>query len=115
MKAQLGRVVFFVRDAALLAEWYRDTFGLTIKYDGLDSGWIELDAGGACSLALHTIHDPEPSSAEIGFVVDDVEATRKQLAAKGVKMHDEVCTWRHYEYCKGRDPQGNTFQIINSD
>ena len=113
MKPTLARVVFFVRDAATLAEWYRDVFGLTTKYDGLDQGWIELDAGGSCTLALHTLDDPEPAHAEIAFAVNNVEATRQELIGKGVDMHDEVLTWRHYQYCKGKDPEGNIFQIIN--
>lgn len=113
MKPILARIVFFVRDAASLAEWYREVFGLTTKYDGLDEGWVELDAGGFCTLALHTVDRPEPAHAEIAFEVDDVEATRQKLIDKGVDMHHEVLTWRHYQYCKGNDPQGNVFQIIN--
>ena len=113
MTCQFGRVVYYVRDAAALAQWYRDTFGLTTKYDGLDEGWIELDAGGSCSLAFHTVENPEPSTTEMAFVVDDVEATRQRLISGGVDMHDKVLSWRHYKYCKGRDPEGNNFQIIN--
>ena len=113
MKPTLTRIVLFVRDAASLAEWYQDVFGLTTKYDGLDQGWIELDAGGSCTLALHTLDGREPTHTEIAFAVDNVEATRKELVGKGVDMHDEVLTWRHYQYCKGKDPQGNIFQIIN--
>ena len=113
MKPTLARIVFFVRDAATLAQWYRDVFGLTTKYDGLDQGWIELDAGDTCTLALHTLENPEPTLTEIAFAVNDVEATRQELIGKGVDMHDEVLTWRHYQYCKGKDPEGNVFQIIN--
>ena len=113
MKPTLARVVLFVRDAAALAEWYRDVLGLTTKYDGLDQGWIELDAGDSCTLALHTIDDPKPSHMEIAFAVKDVEATRLELVGKGVDMHREVLTWRHYQYCKGKDLEGNIFQIIN--
>jgi catechol-2,3-dioxygenase len=80
MKPVLARIVLYVRDAASLAEWYRDVLGLTTKYDGLDEGWIELDAGGACTLALHTLDVSKPSHTEIAFVVDDVEATRQDLA-----------------------------------
>ena len=113
MKPALARIVFFVRDAASLGQWYRDVFGLTTKFDGLDQGWIELDAGGPCTLALHTLENAGPSTAEIAFAVDDVEAARQELTGKGVEMHEEVLTWRHYQYCKGKDPQGNIFQIIN--
>jgi len=55
----------------------------------------------------------EPTHAEIAFSVDDVEAMRQELIGKGIDMHDEVLTWRHYQYCKGKGPQGNIFQIIN--
>ena len=113
MKPALARIVFYVRDAASLGQWYRDVFGLTTKFDGLGQGWIELDAGGPCTLAMHTLENAEPSTAEIAFAVDNVKATRQELIGKGVDMHDEVLTWRHYQYCKGKDPQGNIFQIIN--
>lgn len=113
MTSLLGRIVYFVKDAPALAEWYRDHFGLVIKYDGLDEGWIELDSGSGCTLAFHTVDKPEPSTAEIAFVVNDVEATRQRLISKGIDMHNQVLSWRHYQYCKGRDPEGNIFQIIN--
>ncbi len=113
MTSPLGRIVYYVRDAAALAQWYRDTFGLATKYDGLDEGWIELDAGGSCTLAFHAVDNPQSSTAEIAFVVSDVETTRQRLIANGIEMHDKVLSWRHYHYCKGRDPEGNIFQITN--
>lgn len=113
MTFRFGRIVYYVRDASALAAWYRDTFGFTTKYDGLDEGWIELDLGGSCTLALHTVENPQPSTTELAFVVSDLEVTRQRLIASGIDMHDKVLRWRHYQYCKGRDPEGNVFQIIN--
>ena len=98
MKPTLARIVFFVRDAASLAEWYRGVFGLTTNYDGLDQGWIELDAGGSCTLALHTLDGPEPAHAEIAFAVDDVEATRQELIGKGGDEGSGSC-WRQWGSC----------------
>lgn len=115
MEFSLGRIVVFVNDARALADWYRQTFGFETKYDGLEEGWIELDTGGDCTLALHSLDDPEPPRSEVAFAVDDVESTRKSLAEKGVEINDEIYTWRHYQYCKGRDPEGNIFQIVNKE
>ena len=114
MAFRLGRIVYYAKDAAALAHWYRDTFDLATKFDGLEEGWVELDSGGSCTLAFHTVDNPEPSTAEIAFAVDDVEETRQRLASAGIDIHDEVIAWRHYQYCKGRDPEGNVFQIINA-
>ncbi|MGI9239272.1 MAG: VOC family protein [Verrucomicrobiales bacterium] len=113
MKPQLARVVCYVRDVANLAEWYCETFDLEIKFDAREDGWIELEGSNGCSLAFHTIGDPSPACTEIAFVVSDIGEARRQLAAKGIDIVGEIMSWRHYQCCKGRDPEGNTFQLIN--
>ena len=76
MTAQLGRIVYFVRDAAALAEWYRDTFGLATKYDGLDEGWIvrwEMEGGKRFWIRIRfqvwkTFHKAQRNDRQVSFM-----------------------------------------------
>ncbi len=53
MKPSLARIVFFVRDAASLAEWYRDVFGLTTTYGAIVKSCVP-----SSELSGSFLHDP---------------------------------------------------------
>ncbi len=94
--------------------FYGDTPGLPRASE--DAGWPEFQLGENVSLYLI---DPTnigqqfegPHTASIALRVADVEATRAELAERGVAFHGEtfdtgVCHMAHFT-----DPDGNVFML----
>lgn len=68
--------------------------------------------GSTCSIALTSaVHQMAPGSIEgLQMVVDDAEASRKALAARGVEASDvEVFPWGNFVFFK--DPDGNGWAL----
>src|SRR5688572_31547325 len=98
---RLHQVILFAVDVPRLQRFYVDVLGLRPLDEPATPGWVRLDAGG-CLLALHAI--PAPIAAKIAisdpprvraetpikltFHVDDVEAKRAELAARGAGMQE---------------------------
>ena len=119
MEAKLMRVMLLVKDVPALAAFYRDVLGCKIMGE-IDPEWTEVDAGG-CAVALHSWDSTQTQRGRPGvkivFGVADVEATRRELVAKGVTM-GQVAKGHEPKYaglriCDGYDPEGNWFQISN--
>jgi len=68
--------------------------------------------GSACSIALTSgAHQMTPGSIEgLQMVVDDAEASRKELAQRGVEVSEvEVFPWGSFVFF--RDPDGNGWAL----
>src|SRR5579859_4640636 len=68
--------------------------------------------GSSCSIALTSgAHQMSPGSLEgLQMVVEDAEASRSQLAARGVEVGDvEVFPWGSFVFFK--DPDGNGWAL----
>jgi len=79
---RLSYVMKYVSDMDKAVAFYRDTLGLTLKFQS--PGWSEF-ATGETTLALHAASDKRPAgSAELGFSVDDLEKFHSEAVAKGV-------------------------------
>ena len=68
--------------------------------------------GSACSIALTSgAHGMKPGSVEgLQMVVDDAEASRKELAERGVETSDvQVFPWGSFVFFK--DPDGNGWAL----
>ena len=68
--------------------------------------------GSACSIALTSgAHQMAPGSVEgLQMVVDDAEASRQELASRGVEVSDvQVFPWGSFVYFK--DPDGNGWAL----
>ena len=89
---QLDYVIAYVSDMQRSVAFYRDTLGLTLKFTS--PGWTEFVTG-TTTIALHVVGDggekattppslPPAGQAQIGFMVDDLEATYEALKAKDV-------------------------------
>lgn len=102
-----------VTDLERSTAWYRDTLGLEQTDEG---NWPEFRLGENAFLYLM---DPTnvgqefrgPHTAPIALRVADVEATRAELAAKGVVFHGDtfdtgVCHMAHFT-----DPDGNVLML----
>jgi catechol 2,3-dioxygenase-like lactoylglutathione lyase family enzyme len=81
MAMQLTYVIRFVADMPAATAFFRDTLGLTLRFQS--PGWTEFETG-ATTLALHPAIAQSPAgSCQIGFKVDDVVAFHHEMAAKG--------------------------------
>jgi len=78
----LRYAIKFVADMEKAVKFYRDVFGLTVKFES--PGWSEFVTGDS-TLALHPASDKNPAGkVELGFTVVDVEAFYRDMSAKGV-------------------------------
>src|SRR5262249_31049988 len=83
-----------VSDMSRSVAFYRDILGLPLKFQS--PGWSEFQTG-ATTLALHLIRareggeggapaEPLAGTCSIGFSVDDLAATHRELAARGAQF-----------------------------
>jgi len=79
---RLSYVMKFVADMDKAVAFYRDTLGLTLKFQS--PHWSEFVTG-ETTLALHPASDKNPAGAvELGFTVEDIEGFHRDKAAAGV-------------------------------
>jgi lactoylglutathione lyase len=65
-------------------KFYREVMGLELKMQS--PGWSEFKTG-ETTLALHPASQKSPAGkVELGFTVKDLNATYKEMSAKGVKF-----------------------------
>ncbi|HRC77565.1 MAG TPA: VOC family protein [Kouleothrix sp.] len=93
MATTLGNVNLFVRDIEQAKRFYVEGVGLVEDVERSHPPSFALLRAGACTLTLQDASAPgaqfEPSrSVELGFAVDDIEATRERLAARGATVSD---------------------------
>jgi predicted enzyme related to lactoylglutathione lyase len=81
--------MFYSSEAAALREFLRDKLGLSGTDVG--EGWIIFDTPEA-DLGVHPTSDGEPPSgtADISFYCDDIEATVRELQARGVEFIEAI-------------------------
>ncbi|HYT27805.1 MAG TPA: VOC family protein, partial [Ktedonobacteraceae bacterium] len=87
---QLDYVIVYVSDMQRSLAFYRDVLGLTLKFTS--PGWTEFVTG-STTVALHTTRGekstevpslPPAGQAQLGFTVDDLQATYEALKAQEV-------------------------------
>jgi predicted enzyme related to lactoylglutathione lyase len=113
VKLTIKRVILFVKDVPMVGAFYRDVLGLSEVVSPDDpKEWLEFDAG-ACTITLHhggVATKGRSRPPKIVFYSEDVEKTRTELIKKGVKM-GAIQTTELFQFCDGRDPEGNHFQV----
>jgi catechol 2,3-dioxygenase-like lactoylglutathione lyase family enzyme len=87
-------VTYFTRHADEMKAFLQDKLGLASTDVG--GGWLIFDVP-ACELAAHPVDgegdergEPPENFAELSFYCDDLEATMRELEAKGVEFTSEV-------------------------
>jgi catechol 2,3-dioxygenase-like lactoylglutathione lyase family enzyme len=116
MFKKVDDVFFNVDDMDKAVAFYRDHLGLPVKYQSDD--WVELD-GGNVTIALRRygsgpVGRPELAVGEgatLVFEVDDIEAARADLEAKGVKFISEIFEYGAVRLAAFEDLNGNVLQI----
>ena len=93
MFKQLDYTMIVVSDMQRSVEFYRDKLGIPLKFESPE--WTEF-ATGTTTLALHGggVAGPPPAgdpskragACSIGFNVDDVDKTYKELQEKGIQF-----------------------------
>jgi catechol 2,3-dioxygenase-like lactoylglutathione lyase family enzyme len=94
--------------------FYRDVLGFTEL--AADSDWVQFDLGGSRMLEI-VRRDGRPqydrARYQVGYVVDDIEAARNELLAKGVQPISEIegnaTDWGRW--CYFQDAEGNVFEL----
>ncbi len=82
MKAKLTYVIKFVADMDRAVDFYRDTFGLKIRFT--TPFWSEFDTGDV-TLALHPASQDKPAgTAQIGFSIADLAEIYAAREAEGL-------------------------------
>jgi catechol 2,3-dioxygenase-like lactoylglutathione lyase family enzyme len=108
-----------ITDAARAKAFYCDVLGLRPTHE--DDFAVVLDAGGT-PLRLAVVPEvPEPAGTNAGWLVDDVNATARALAAAGITCErfpgmdqDEDGVWRPSGgggVAWFRDPDGNRLSL----
>ncbi len=93
--------------------FYEDVLGMPVVREGED--FVELDLGpGTMFELIRRSPDPEYDGVryQVGFAVDDIEVTRRELIARGVTPISEIQgikgegRWAYF-----KDPEGNVFEL----
>jgi predicted enzyme related to lactoylglutathione lyase len=103
--------MYSVRDMAKAREFYEKHLGLTLGHD-YEGKWVEYYPGGnGCFAITSMVPQVKPSArhgGSISFEVDDIEATVKELEAKGVKVAAKTFSTPVCKMAYLLDPDGNS-------
>ena len=84
MQAAFTHAIKFVADMDRAVAFYRDTFGLTLRFT--TPFWSEFDTG-PVTLALHPANEHHPAGAvELGFTTPDLAAVYAAREASGLRF-----------------------------
>jgi len=101
--------------------FYRDALGFSMRSEGLLS--VAQDDVRCAEMALPNgdfveIFDARLAERElfaapvVGFLVDDVETARREMAEKGVSFIGPVYRGHSWEWSYFRSPEGHVYQIM---
>jgi predicted enzyme related to lactoylglutathione lyase len=104
-----------VRDLARSEEFYSETLGLS-KNPNSHERWVEYEIGDVTlslisPAAMGPDFEVKPHSMPIALHVDDVEAARSELEAKGVAFGHATIDSGVCHIAGFKDPDGNSLQL----
>ena len=123
MMLDLATVAVVVsRPAKKAAEWYRDKLGFEIGGE-VEGHWVVVAPKGKTGapkgpwrgIHLCEADELEPGNTGILFLTDNIEATYKELKAKGVKFTQELTKESWGTNAMFSDPDGNEFWLMPKD
>jgi len=118
----LGGVFLFADDAAALAAWYTEHFGIEFELDAAAGNyWLDFyyradaDPSRRLSTVFAIMPAPRPLGAEqrgcmINYRVADLDGCLAQLAAGGVPDEGRE-DWSYGRFAWVRDPEGNRVEL----
>ncbi|GAB2178573.1 VOC family protein [Dongia sp. agr-C8] len=108
MKLELRRIILFTADLEALSRFYGEVLGLELANS--EKGWREYRAGG-CAIALHEGRSKVGNRPpKLAFYAADVAAACATLTRRGAKM-GKILSAGTFDFCDGKDPDDNAFQI----
>lgn len=110
---KVTNVYYVVPDMDAALAFYRDTLGLNVKFQDGDR-WTQFDVGGTqVAIATPAPGQVDPgSNATVVLQVDDLAATRADLAARGIAVSEVIGMGDHSSFFTCRDPAGNVVQFF---
>jgi len=115
MDCRLELVAVPVTDVDRARDFYRDQVGFALDHDHRvhdDLRFVQLTpVGSACSIVIGTgITTSPPGTAQLQVVVDDADAARAELVARGVQASEvDEQPWGRFVYFS--DPDGNSWAV----
>ncbi len=111
-RPELFLVELRTRDRAALAAWYADALGMGVLLDD-PAGDFSLLAAGRTRLAIQGGRDePASGSVLLMFLVDDVDAERTGLRARGVAVSAPEDSPEGYRAVRLADPAGHPIRLF---
>lgn len=111
MLSKIGAVILIVSDMGRSTKFYRDVLGLPIKSQS--NGWTEF-FNKETVLALHPAKKGKVNrnpSVLVGFMIGDLEAEVKRLAAKKVKFFKKLTDEPFGKHAIIEDPDGHLISL----
>jgi glyoxylase I family protein len=117
--ARIEHFALFASDLEALRTFYSETFGMSVLVDNSKApvrGYFLADgAGGVLEIIERPPNTPAPNTrygCHAAFLVDDYDATRASLAAKGYEFEsDTEIDGPEFRTAFFNDPAGNRCQI----
>jgi catechol 2,3-dioxygenase-like lactoylglutathione lyase family enzyme len=115
--SRIGQIAVIVHDLPRAVAFYRDTLGMRLLFE-VPPMMAFFDCAGI-RLMLSQPSAPEFDHPNIiYYAVDDIQAARNALAARGVKFHTEPRIIAPLEnadlwMANFRDPDGNVLEIMS--
>jgi catechol 2,3-dioxygenase-like lactoylglutathione lyase family enzyme len=104
-----------VSDLQRSIDWYREALGFDVEYRLDEIGWAELATPfGAVNVGLSQTEDQRAGGTVPTFGVVDIEAARRHLETRGVKL-DEIFDVQGMVKLMGfYDPDGNPWMLAET-
>ena len=104
-----------VSDLQRSIDWYREALGFDVEYRLDEIGWAELTTPfGAVNVGLSQTEDQRAGGIVPTFGVVDIEAARRHLESRGVKL-DEIFDVQGMVKLMGfYDPDGNPWMLAET-
>jgi catechol 2,3-dioxygenase-like lactoylglutathione lyase family enzyme len=100
-----------------MVAFYRDTLGLSLEHEEGEFALFRLPDGSKAEVfgPSDTDHTHFSRGPVIGFLVEDVESTRRNLEAEGVEFIGPVHGWEPTgeAWSHFRGPDGNVYEITH--
>ncbi len=109
----INHITYNVKDKDAALAWYQDVLGLKQIPKQVDSDhlyWLQLPSGAM----VHIIENPDAPSApshHTAFEVDDLDAARDTVMAKGVDVTEIQTRHDGQRACYLNDPDGNRIEL----
>lgn len=113
--AEISTIVIYAHDFEGMVSFYRDTLGLGVQQQA--EHYVELRAAGGADVAIHAGRETPVGEGRhwfLEFRVKDIEATVRELGARGVEVGEVQERWWGKE-AGFSDPDGNRIEVEQPD